>query len=389
MAADPRVSVGGYPTIRYGQAALADVAPSVLSALGVPGEGNVLGLAPVQRACLLLVDGLGWQLLRRHADVAPFLSSLPGRALTVGFPSTTATSLASLGTGLPPGQHGLTGYTSYVEEVGVPVNWLAWRPVGSAGDLRDRLVPEATQPRATAFERAAEAGVAVSTCIPREFDGSGLTRAVLRGGRFVGTFTGGDVIGRAADALERGNRSLVYAYVGDLDLVGHVRGPSTDGWLAQLALIDRFAEQLAARIPGGGALWVTGDHGMVRVPEEDRLDFDTVAALHDGVRALAGEPRARHVHVRPGALPDVLAAWRAAVGDRMWLLTRGEAISEGWFGPRVDATARDRIGDLVAVAHGSVAVVRRAAESVLSSLPGQHGALTDDEVLVPLLELRP
>lgn len=379
---------GAYPTVRYGEAALADVLPSVLCALGVAGERNPLGLEPVQRACVLLVDGLGWELLHRHAEVAPFLSSLSGRSLTVGFPSTTATSLASFGTGLPPGMHALTGYTSYVEEVGVSVNWLAWRPVGAAGDLRDRLVPEVTQARATAFERAADAGVAVSVCIPREFEGSGLTRAVLRGGRFAGTFTGGDVIGRAADALERGNRSLVYAYTGDLDLVGHVRGPSTDAWLAQLALVDRFAEQLAMRLPAGGALWVTADHGMVHVPEEDKLDFDSMSALNEGVRALAGEPRARHVHVRPGALSDVLAAWRATVGDRMWLLTRGEAISEGWFGPHVDAVARDRIGDLVAVAHGSVAVVRRSAESMLSSLPGQHGALTDDELLVPLLEVR-
>ncbi len=379
----------GYPSVRYGEAAIADVLPSVLAALGLPGESNPLGLDAAQRVCVLLVDGLGWQLLRRHADIAPFLSSLPGRPLTAGFPSTTATSLASLGTGLPPGQHGLTGYTSYVEEVGVPVNWLAWRPVGTPGDLRDRLVPEATQPCTTSFERAADAGVAVSTCIPREFDGSGLTRAVLRGGRFTGTFTGGDVIGRVAHGLELGNRSLVYAYTGDLDLVGHVRGPSTDGWLAQLAIIDRFAEQLAARLPSGGALWITGDHGMVCVPEEDKLDFDSVAALHDGVRALAGEPRARHVHVRPGALPDVLAAWRETVGDRMWLLTRGEAIAQGWFGPHVGTAARERIGDLVAVAHAPVAVVRRSAESMLSSLPGQHGALTDDELLVPLLEVRP
>ncbi len=127
---------------------------------------------------------------------------------------------------------------------------------------------------------------------------------------------------------------------------------------------------------------------MVEVPEEDKIDFDAVPALHDGVRALAGEPRVRYVHVRPGATLDVLGSWRDVVGDRMHLLTRGEAIAAGWFGPHVDAVARERIGDVVAVAHGSVAVVRRSAESVLSGLPGQHGALTDDELLVPLLEVR-
>ncbi len=232
------------PTVRYGDASLADVMPSVLAALGVPGERNALDLAPVARACVLLVDGLGWNLLRRYPDVAPFLTSLvDGTHLTVGFPSTTASSLASLGTGVPSGVHALTGYSSYVEEVGASVNWLAWRPVGTAGDLRDRLVPEVVQPRATVFERAADAGVVVSTCVPREFRGTGLTRAVLRGGRFRGTVGAGDVVARAAAALDVGHRSLVYAYVGSLDFVGHVRGPSSDAWLAELALVDRIVEQ--------------------------------------------------------------------------------------------------------------------------------------------------
>lgn len=377
------------PVPRYGAAALADVLPSVLAALGVDGEPNVLGLDPVQRVVVLLVDGLGWTALQANPQAAPYLSSLPGRALTAGFPATTVTSLASLGTGLTPGEHAMTGYSSYVEDVGTAVNWLAWRPVGAAGDLRDTLVPEVVQPRPTAFERAAAAGVAVSTVIPGQFDGSGLTRAVLRGGRFAGCIASGDVAARAADCADRGHRSLVYAYTSDLDLVGHVRGPASDAWLAQLAMVDALAAQLAQRLPPGTALLVTGDHGMVEVPGDAKVDLDDDEELRAGVSAVAGEPRARYVHVRPGAADDVLATWRGRLGDVMWVLPRDEAIAAGLFGPVVSTDARARIGDVVALAHAPVGLVQRRRESTLSSLVGQHGSLTDEELLVPLLVAPP
>ena len=48
---------------------------------------------------MLLIDGMGAELVAARSDVAPFLAGLPDRSMTAGFPSTTATSLASLGTG--------------------------------------------------------------------------------------------------------------------------------------------------------------------------------------------------------------------------------------------------------------------------------------------------
>ncbi len=71
----------------------------------MPGEDNVLGLPQVSRACLLVVDGLGWDLLRSHRAAAPFLAGLTetGCWLAAGFPSTTVTSLSSLGTGQAAG----------------------------------------------------------------------------------------------------------------------------------------------------------------------------------------------------------------------------------------------------------------------------------------------
>lgn len=376
----------------YGSGALADLFPSVLSALGVAGEFNVLALPPTKRAVVLLIDGLGWTALREHAAAAPVLSSGSARPITVGFPTTTATSIASLGTGLPPGQHGITGYTSYVPELGSVINWLGWQRVGTTAELRDEFLPEKAQPNATCFERAEAAGVRVRQVAPTTFAGSGLTRAVLRGGEYIGTVTAGDVAAQAAaairgdDARTADRPALVYCYNGDLDLVGHVRGPGSDSWLAQLALIDGFVGELVNRLDADTALYVTADHGMAFVPTNEQVDFDSSKVLQAGVHALAGEGRARHVHTKPGAAPDVLDTWRAELGDAFWVIDRDEAIGHGLFGPVTDA-ARGRIGDVLAIARGGGAVVRRDREPRLARLPGQHGSLTEAELLVPLVRI--
>ena len=370
---------------RYGEASLADIGPSLLAGLGVDGETDVLGVGDLQRAVLFVVDGLGWTQLQANPDVAPYLSSMSGRPLTAGFPSTTVSSLASIGTGLPSGQHAMTGYSSYVEEMGSVINWLAWRPVGEGGDIRDRLVPEVVQPHPTVWERADRAGIATTICTFDNFAETGLTRAVLRGGRWGGTLSEGDAIARAVEASDRGHRSLVYVYVSALDLIGHMRGPDTDAWRGQLAIVDRIAAELCRRLPAEATLFVTADHGMVHVPDEAKIDADSTPSLLDGVIALAGEPRARYVHARPGAADDVFATWREVLGESWHVLRRDDAIAAGLFGPTVSTAARERIGDVVALSVSNGGVVERRRLPRLSAMPGQHGSVTDAELLVPLL----
>ncbi|WP_072688930.1 alkaline phosphatase family protein [Rhodococcus marinonascens] len=369
----------------YSQPTLSTLMPSVLASLGAAGEANRLHLPDSRHTVVLLIDGLGWNLLHRHREYAPFLDSLSGRPIRAGFPTTTATSIASLGTGLPSGSHGITGYQSYVREVRGALNWLSWQS-GRGRDERGRLVPEVTQPSPTVFERATAAGISCRTVAPAKFDGSGLTRAVLRGGTFTGIHAYGDLIAHVAAAARAGDRTLTYCYLSEIDTLGHIYGPGSESWLNQLTLVDRLVENVVAGLEGtDSTLYVTADHGMVTVDDKDKIDFDTAPALSDDVVTLAGEPRCRHVHTRRGAAADVADRWRAELGHRMWIGTRDEALAAGLFGPAVRSEIHDRIGHVVAIAQGGVAVVRRKVESRLSALPGQHGALTDDELLIPLL----
>src|SRR5699024_7769604 len=131
--------------------------------------------------------------------------------------------------------------------------------------------------------------------------------ASLRGGGFDASFSLGDLAARTTAALSGPDRALVYAYHGDLDLTGHVRGPDSDSWIEELANVDRLARSIARTLPADAALLVTADHGMVHVRDPIDLDSDQAdpgragaGAFLEGVRLVGGEPRDRHVYTEPG-----------------------------------------------------------------------------------------
>jgi hypothetical protein len=361
----------------YGESSLADLGSSLLAALGMVRATNPLGLPEADRVCLLVVDGLGWELLREHQAAAPFLSELAvsGRPLTAGFPAMTATSMASLGTGRPPGQHGVLGYQVMVPGEDRLLNSLHWD---------SRVDPVAWQPGSTIFERAAAAGITGFHVAHSALLRSGLSAAALRGSQPVAADTLGALAAQGADVLRRSDRALALVYHSQLDSTGHEFGCSSDAWRYHLGQVDRLAEHLAGALPPGTAMYVTADHGMVDVAAQDKVDADTVPGLREGVALLGGDSRARHVYAEPGAAADVLAAWREVLGHRAWVVGRDEAIAEGWFGP-VDPRLVPRIGDVVAAATGASGIVATEAEPLESALIGLHGSLTLAEQAVPLL----
>lgn len=364
---------------------LSRVVPSLLAALGAEPPQGDLGLPGCDRACVLLVDGLGWELLDEYAADAPVLAGLSRTPLRVGYPATTAAGLAAIGTGAAAGEHGMVGYTFDLPGVGV-VNTLGWRLHFAGADLRAAHPPEEVQPLPTTFARAVSAGITTSVLSAAQFQGSGLTRAVLRGGDYVGVHSLGDLAAAVLTAMTPAP-ALCYAYHGDLDLVGHIRGPGSAAWRMQLRQVDRLVESVVDGLPPGSLLAVVADHGMVEV-DDTAVDADATPELLAGVREIAGEVRARHVYVSEGAEADVLAAWREVMGPRAWVVEREQAIAEGWFGPLVTDRVRPRLGDVVVAARGRSGVLRREAEALESGLRGQHGSLTTAEQLVPLATFR-
>ncbi|ARF75788.1 alkaline phosphatase family protein [Kitasatospora albolonga] len=383
------LALGTAPVPAYGSGSLADLLPTLAAGQGVEGlTAAIPELTPADRNCVFLIDGLGWEQIKAHPDEAPFLHSLlptsrggTGRPITAGFPSTTATSLASVGTGLPPGAHGLPGYTVRDPETGALMNQLRWRPWTE---------PKVWQPYPTVFQLADAAGVRTAQVSSPDFEHTPLTKIALSGGSFLGRLSGEERMDVSAQRLAAGDRSLVYTYYSEVDGKGHRFGVDSDAWRGQLMYVDGLAQRLAEQLPPRSALYITADHGMIDIPfdEQSRIDFDEDWELRAGVALLGGEGRARHVYAVPGAQGDVLAVWREVLGEQFWVASRDEAVAAGWFGPVIDERVYGRIGDVVAAAHDDVVITASVNEPNESAMVGMHGSLTPVEQLVPLLEVR-
>lgn len=365
---------------------LADVMPSIAAALGTV-HPNPLGLEPSRDTVLVLIDGLGAELIRRHADHAPTLASMATRMISAGFPSTTATSLTSLAVGSPCSEHGIVGYSFRMADAegSTSFNPLRWTLGSASGPTAiHRFPPRDVQALPSLLEILAAEGVDITYVMREDFRESGLTRAAFRAaGEYRPSDTLDEITRAVIDCVNRPSltRRFVYAYFGDLDLIGHLHGPGSPEWLRSLTEVDSFIADLATDLPPDCRLVVTADHGMVTA--ETAVDIDTTPALLANVSTIAGEARVRHAYAETGAEADVLAAWESELAGHARVMSRHQALDEALFGP--GHTHADRLGDVIAIATGGVVLIRSENEELESSLLGHHGANTAAEQHIPLI----
>jgi len=343
--------------------ALHQVLPSVAAALGVREYANHLDLPVAPRYVVVLIDGLGWMQLAEFIEFAPFLGAHLGEPLIADFPTTTAVGLASLGTGLSPGEHGFVGASFWVPELNGLINPLHWPTDVSA---------QSVQPAPTLFERLADAGHPCGLVGSAQYADSGLTRAVLRGASYHAAEDDDALVSRT----EHLETPCTYVYWSPLDRVGHGRGVGTPAWLSELRRVDDVIQRLRNACHDA-VIIVTADHGMINA--ERRFGLDDHPLLSSNIKAIAGEPRARHIYLTDPDDERTLAVWRDVLGDHADVYDRASALA--LFG-QVSDDYVDRIGDIIALPKPGCVLVSKI-DARLGALPGQHGGVTDEERMIP------
>jgi hypothetical protein len=353
----------------YGGPCITNVVPALLHPTSTAPEWLPAVAHEADRVVLLVIDGLGWNQLQERTAKAPTLSAMDGGPITTVAPSTTATALTSITTGLPPGEHGVVGYRMFVQ--GEVLNILRWNT--SAGDARATIPPEKVQPR-PCFD-----GQRPPAVTRAEFATSGFTMAHLDQVRFTGYRTFGTLASEIV-RLARGGEPFVYAYYEALDKVSHEYGLGAQ-YDEELFWIDELVARLLDQLPAGTVLVVTADHGQVEVGP-NVLDLPSDVLTH--VSLQSGEGRFRWLHARSGRVAALAEAATDLLGEHAWVRTRSDAIAEGWYGPVVTDAAASRLGDVLLAAKGTVSF-NDPDDTGPYILVGRHGSLTPDEMLVPLL----
>jgi hypothetical protein len=157
--------------------------------------------------------------------------------------------------------------------------------------------------------------------------------------------------------------------------------------LAALSGIDQLVATLLQKLPRQTRLWLTADHGMINVGE--KIVIGQGNNLAENITTIAGEPRARHLYLSDGAgaseIADVASRWEEFLGEKASIYTRDQAIAAELFGNLVSADAADRMGDVIAIAHGDLILIEAELEKQEGAMVGHHGGASDIESYVPLL----
>ena len=327
-------------------------------------------VAEARQVVLLVLDGLGWEQLQQRLALAPTLAGMTGRAITTVAPSTTATALTSITTGLTPGEHGLIGYR--IDVAGEVLNVLRWS-TPSVHDARRAIEPQRLQPFAPFL---GEDPPVVSKI---ELEHSGFSEAHLRGMRPSGWRVMSNLPVLVRRQLAAGER-FVYAYYEGVDKTAHEHGFG-EFYDAEVRAADRLVADIAGIHPSGAALLGTADHGQVDVGPRIVQPARELLTL---TKSQSGEGRFRWLHAKRGATADLLATAGDLYGDVAWVISRNQAIEEGWFGPVVSPPVAARLGDIALVARDPISF-HDPADSGPFQLVCRHGSLTSAEMLVPLL----
>lgn len=369
------------------------------SAAELPGIVAPLLLDPEPgRDLVVLLDGVGAQLLEENLALAPTLRSLRGdiRTCRTVAPATTAAAMVSLLTGLSPLEHGVLGYLTLDAVSGAAVNQLTGAVLGTSHRQApaDAVDPRAWLPLQTLGERTARRAIQVA---PRKHASSLLTRAAYRGWMFQDAPTRDGRADTAVQALRRaGAGGIVHLHIDDADHAGHRHGVASREWAEALEQVDALLGALLRRVPRGTRVHVTADHGMVDTSAERTIDLTRHPGLLARIATVAGEGRALALRLVPEIrTPEGMRSFAEELQEladqSAVVLTAPEVLAGGIYGPSgaaVPEHVQGRLPDVLVLGRGSSVMVDPRRRSPGSSPEiGVHGSLTAREALVPLLQV--
>jgi len=364
--------VGQQPVVPdYDGAAVNNVVPALLGQFEEAPSWLPPAAVDCDQVVLLVLDGLGWDQLQDRLSLAPTMAAMGGGAICTVAPSTTASALTSISTGLSPGQHGVVGYRMAVNDS--ILNVLRWATPD--GDMRKIIPPHSIQ------ASAPFGGERPPVVTRAEFARSGFTLAHLAQTRLTPYRMASTLVTEVHRLLGAGE-PFVYAYYEGIDKVSHEYGLA-EHYDAELRATDRLVADLVDTLPAGATLVVTSDHGQVDVGDNV---ITPAADVLRHVRLQSGEARFRWLHARSGQADALLEAATAHHGDTAWVVSRKQIEAELWLGELTPAAA-GRLGDVALVAREPVAF-DDPDDSGPYHLIGRHGSLTSAEMRVPLLATR-
>jgi len=375
----------------YGEGGLFGLAASLRHWLHSPEAGWAAGeIADGERALvvLLVIDGLGDRFLR-SAGRGSALEAARRATLTSVCPSTTASAVTTLLTGVAPASHGLNGWFIHDRRFGGVIAPLPLTQRGGPPVEAFRLLPR-LYPVAPMFHHACRP---VNLVSPADIAFSRFSLHHARGAH-IEPYEGMEGLGAAivamADALA-GSGGLIHAYYASFDALSHAYGSRSAATRTCFGRLDDLFVRLQRALAGRDVrIVVTADHGFTDADPSRCVDLAPDGEVARMLAApLFGERRLAFCKLREGAAGEFESWAGDALAGKAVVVSGESVLNSGLLGPGSrNPRLRERVGTHVLLMEPGWTIVDHVEGETQHEMIGVHGGLSADEMLVPLIVAR-
>ena len=395
----------------YDGLSLVNLPSTVTRLLGAPDFGcppldaaiiDHLG-GPYQKVVFLLVDALGYDLFKQAIDPengliwAKYFDQGVFSPITSICPSTTASALTTLWTGVGAGTHGIIGYEMWSKTFGMVINNISHSAANMRSDVgglsRAGFNPTQFMNRPTLGPHLQAHGIVPTSFTHTSIARSGLSMMQKSEVNIQAYVNEAELCVSLVDYLNHRSalKEFIYIYYSDVDTLMHRYNADDPRVMLQFAAFSTlfkrgFFDNLSPAVAKKTLLILTADHGSIATPHHERFDLANHPEL---VSHLVMQPtcenRLPFLYIKPGQVEQVRDYFAITWPDDFLLVEPAEALEAGLFGqaPFVEGVL-DRLGDLLVITRGDAYLWWSPRPNPLA---GRHGGLHPGEMLVPFFAL--
>ncbi|MEA3514067.1 MAG: alkaline phosphatase family protein [Nanoarchaeota archaeon] len=332
---------------------------------------------------LLVIDGLGYEYLKNNGQDST-LNKYLVRKLTSIFPSTTASAVTTLETGVAPQQHGVTGWFMFLKELGVVSAILPFRPrYGTLSFTHDGIRREDifTEKRINDKIKAQSFIIYPDKIV----DGK-----IHKKSKDLLTFkTLDEFFLQIKEAIKSTAQSkYIYAYWDKFDYLCHREGCSSQKLKEHFMELDCKISSFIESLKGtNSTLIITADHGLIDTPKSKTILLkDHPELLETLTLPLCGEPRAAYCYVHPSKARQFEDYINTKLDYCCELHKSEDLMKKGLFGLyKPHKMLLERIGDYVLIMKENYIIKNQLLREKENLFISNHGGMSKEEMFVPLI----
>lgn len=341
-------------------------------------------LKGAKNVVLLVIDGLGVEFVKKNSGKGSvFVRNRIGEITSV-FPSTTMSAITTFLTGSAPQEHGLAGWFMNLKELGGVGVVLKW-------EMRNKSKIKIEVNKFFKQKPFLEKIRVNSYCVaPKEIIRGEFNKRFTKRAKKLGYNSLKGMFYQLGKVIRKRGRKFVYAYWPGLDGLGHEHGMESRKVKKHFKEIERELEKFVRRMKGRNmVLLVTGDHGLIDVGKEKRINLNKHKEFMDCLScAVCGEARVGFCYVRPGKVKEFESYVKRKLGKYCEMFKSEELVRKGYFGKvpgKEHEKLKERIGDYTLIAKENYALKDFLLGEKVKFNKASHGGVSKEEMGVPLV----